>query len=111
MSRNGRHNAVALEDEKQREAQVIPADMVCWREWEGELVVFNDLTGNTHLLNPLAGLVLRRLAESDVARSVAELTESIGQREAIEPDSALVEAIEAVLIDFERFGLAARATA
>lgn len=85
--------------------------MVCWREWEGELVVFNDLTGNTHLLNPLAGLVLRRLAESGAARSVAELTDSIGQSEAIEPDSALIEAVEVVLVDLERFGLAARGTA
>lgn len=85
--------------------------MICWREWDGEIVVYYDLTGNTHLLNSLAGLVLRRLAESGAARSVAELTESIGPSVAIEPDIAQIEAVEAVLTDLERFGLAARGTA
>ena len=91
--------------------RLVPADSLCWREWAGELVVFNDLSGNTHLLNPLAGLVLMRLAESRAMFSAAELTESIGQSEAMGPDIALIEAVEAVLTDLERFGLAARGTA
>jgi len=84
--------------------------MVYWREWDGESVVYNDLTGNTHLLNRLAGLVLRRLTESGAARCVADLTESIGQSEAIEPDAELIEAVQVVLTDLERIGLTARGT-
>jgi PqqD family protein of HPr-rel-A system len=91
--------------------QVVPADLVYWREWDGENVVYNDRTGNTHLLDRLAGLVLRRLTESDAARSVAELAESIGQSEAIEPDAVLIEAVQVVLTDLERIGLVARGTA
>ena len=88
-----------------------PADRVCWRNWDGELVVFNDLTGSTHLLNPLAGLVLKLLSESGVARGVAELAKTIGRSETIEPDAELIEAVWAVLTDLERIGLAARGTA
>ena len=84
---------------------------MCWRNWDGELVVFNDLTGSTHLLNPLAGLVLKLLSESGVARGVAELAETIGRSETIEPDAELIEAVWAVLTDLERIGLAARGTA
>ena len=91
--------------------RLVPADSLCWREWDGEIVVFNDLTGNTHLLNLIAGLVLRRLAESGAEFSAAELTESIGPSEPVEADIALIEAVEAVLTDFERYGLAARGTA
>jgi PqqD family protein of HPr-rel-A system len=86
--------------------RLVPADSLCWREWDGEIVVFNDLTGNTHLLNPLAGLVWTRLVESRAMFSAAELTESIGQSEAIEQDVALIEAIGEVLDDLERLGLA-----
>ena len=88
--------------------RLVPADSLCWREWAGEIVVFNDLTGNTHLLNPIAGLVLRRLAASGAAFSAAGLAESIGLSGAFEPDIAPMEAVEVVLTDLERYGLAAR---
>lgn len=70
------------------------------------MVVFNNLTGNTHLLNPLAGLVLTRLIESRAMISAAELTESIGQREAIEQNVTQIEAIGEVLDELERLGIA-----
>lgn len=86
--------------------RLVPADSLCWREWDGEIIVFNDLTGNTHLLNPLAGLVLTRFVESRAMFSAADLTESIGQSEAVEQDVALIEAIGEVLDDLERLGIA-----
>ena len=70
------------------------------------MVVFNGRTGNTHLLNRLSGLVLKRLYGLDRAISVQELTESIGLIESIEPlDTALTEAIGTTLEELQRFGL------
>lgn len=34
------------------------------REWDGEAVLFNDLSGATHLLSPTAVWLLERLAEA-----------------------------------------------
>jgi hypothetical protein len=68
-----------------------------WRELEGELVVRNACTGSTHLLNPLASEVFRALVEAEAGIGVAELTARLDED---------TSAIEAVLADFERLGLA-----
>lgn len=70
------------------------------------MVVFNGRTGNTHLLNPLCGLVLKRLHQLDSALSVQELTETIRLTERIETlDGPLIEEIGATLEELRRFGL------
>jgi len=36
-------------------------DAIEWREWDGEFVVYNRATGNTHHLNPIGGGVMLAL--------------------------------------------------
>ena len=46
----------------------VPDAALAWREWDGEVVVFNQETGSTHLLNALGAEVLRRLVASGARR-------------------------------------------
>ncbi len=49
----------------------VPADIrLRWRFWDGEFLVFNDSSGNTHLLDALAGEVLRYLGQPATANEI-----------------------------------------
>jgi PqqD family protein of HPr-rel-A system len=41
--------------------RVVPGQLLAFREWDGEVVLFNDLSGNTHLLEGAALDVLHAL--------------------------------------------------
>lgn len=41
--------------------RVVPGQLLAFREWDGEVVLFNDLSGNTHLLEGPALDVLHAL--------------------------------------------------
>lgn len=42
--------------------RVVPGQMLARRDWDGEAVLFNDLSGDTHLLGPGALWLLDTLA-------------------------------------------------
>jgi PqqD family protein of HPr-rel-A system len=84
----------------------VPVDAIVWHEWDGELVVRNERTGSTHLLGPLAGAVLRVLLEADAVLSVAEIAGRLDDPPDIVSAPALHAAIEEVLSEFRRLGLA-----
>ena len=82
----------------------VPTDAIAWHKWDGEFVVRNERTGSTHLLGPLAGRVLQALLEADGTRSAAELEAGLGDQPAAASDGNV--AIDAVLSEFQRLGLA-----
>ena len=41
--------------------RVVPGQSLVFREWDGEVVLYNDLSGNTHLLDGAAIDVLQAL--------------------------------------------------
>jgi PqqD family protein of HPr-rel-A system len=84
----------------------VPPDAIAWREWDGEFVVRNERTGSTHLLAPLAGIVLQILVEANGPRSVAELAAALGGHPAATNAPDRKAAIDAVLSEFKRLGLA-----
>ena len=43
--------------------RVVDPRALSHRAWDGELVVYNDVTGHTHHLAPLGGAVLRALLQ------------------------------------------------
>ena len=55
--------------------RVVPGQSLVFREWDGEAVLYNDLSGNTHLLDGAAIDVLQalRLHPSDAATLAAGL--------------------------------------
>ena len=85
---------------------VVSHDALAWREWDGELVVFNQETGSTHLLAGLGAEVLRRLMASERGATVAMLTADLADRLARADDAVPKLTIAEILEDFSRLGLA-----
>jgi PqqD family protein of HPr-rel-A system len=76
------------------------------RHWDGEFVVYNNLSGDTHLLGADAMLVLRRLqqGEADTAALLAALHEG-AEAPAAATRAALAAELEAMLDDLRRLAL------
>lgn len=84
----------------------VPSEELAWRELDGQLVVLNARSGSTHLLEPLAGEVLRALIDEEAGMTVPELVERLHGRAAAEDVAEWFSAVEAVLSEFQRLGLA-----
>ena len=84
----------------------VPSEELAWRELDGQLVVLNVQSGSTHLLEPLAGEVLRALTEEKAGMTVPELVERLHSRVAAEDIAELSSAVDAALSEFQRLGLA-----
>ena len=76
------------------------------RHWDGEYVVYNNLSGDTHLLGADAMLVLHRLqqGEADTAALLAALHEG-AEAPATATRAALAAELEAMLDDLRRLAL------
>ena len=85
----------------------VAPDAIVWREWEGEFVLRNERTGSSHLLSPLAGSVLQVLLHSDRALTSIDIATRLGQAHAVATDADGCAAIDEVLSEFHRLGLAA----
>jgi len=74
-----------------------------WREWDGEFVVRDERSGSTHLLDARAGSVFSCLVAASAGAGVAEIAVHV-----LDPTDSTdpAPAIEAVLIELERIGLA-----
>jgi PqqD family protein of HPr-rel-A system len=86
--------------------RTVPTDAIVLREWDGECVVRNERSGNTHLLGALAGGVLQVLLAVDDGLSVAAIAAQLGELSAEAADSDGCAAIEEVLAEFQRLQLA-----
>jgi PqqD family protein of HPr-rel-A system len=84
----------------------VPGDALAWREWGGEVVVFNQETGSTHLLNELASEVLRRLVAGKRGVTIGALAAELADKPDGADDPDWREAIAQVLSEFARLGLA-----
>jgi len=86
--------------------QTVPTEALAWREFDGEVVVHNARSGSTHLLEPLAGEVLRALVEGRSGMSVPDLVVRLRESSADDDFAEWFGAVERVLAEFERLGLA-----
>jgi PqqD family protein of HPr-rel-A system len=50
--------------------RVAPGQQLRWRDWDGEVVLYNDLSGDTHLLTADALALLLALQEAPCAIGV-----------------------------------------
>ena len=76
--------------------RVVPGQLLAFREWDGEAVLYNDLSGNTHLLD--GGAVEVLLALHPAPLDAATLAARLADRFDAEGD-ALAAAIEDMLRD------------
>jgi PqqD family protein of HPr-rel-A system len=91
--------------------RVVAPDALAVREWEDELVVYNDLDGNTHHLAPLGGKVLLALLERPTGLDAANLIASVGALAALDEAEVLAPAVEEALDELARLGIVAPAGA
>ena len=86
--------------------RALPDDALAWREWGGEVVVFSEQTGSTHLLGELAGVVLRRLVAAEDGASAAAIATGLSDDPGDAEPAGWTEAVAKVLSEFARLGLA-----
>ena len=82
--------------------RVIPGQSLACREWDGEAVLYNDLSGSTHLLDGAALDLLQALDEgpADAATLAARLAERFDAG-----DDDLVSLIDDMLAALARLDL------
>ena len=79
-------------------------EALAWRELDDEVVLRNELTGSTHLLDSLAADLLLTLVKADAAPTAAELAAALAS--AGETPRELLSSIEATLSEFQRLRIA-----
>ena len=84
----------------------VSPDAIVWREWDGEFVVRNERSGSSHLLGTLAGEVLQVLLHADCALNGADIAARLGKEHVVTADADRRAAIDVVLSEFHRLGLA-----
>jgi PqqD family protein of HPr-rel-A system len=84
----------------------VPDVALAWREWDGEVVVFNQETGSTHLLSALGGEVLRRLAAAESGATIGALAGELADDGSGVDEPEWTRAVGEVLSEFARLGLA-----
>ena len=92
---------------------IIPDSQTLWRltvagplplrEWDGDYVVYNLLSGDTHVLDIVTGEVLRtimadRTSGGDLCRHIADFLE-------VPNDAAIADQVDGILIALDRLGL------
>jgi PqqD family protein of HPr-rel-A system len=87
--------------------RVISPETIALREWDDELVVYNDGNGDTHHLAPLAGKVLLALMRKPAGLDAPELINSVGAMTGIDEASVLAPVVEEALDELARLGLVA----
>lgn len=74
--------------------RLAPDAKLLWRRWADEFVIYNDASGDTHLLEEVSGTLLQRIAEGpvdlDELRALAAAT--IGAA-ADEVDPAMIDRV------------------
>jgi len=83
--------------------KVIDACEFRWRIWDNQFVVYNPASGDTHLLNQVAGEALRCLQEAPA--DAAELTRRVAVRTDIQVDAQLLAKINDFLDELAELGL------
>jgi PqqD family protein of HPr-rel-A system len=74
-----------------------------WRQWDGEYIVFNPASGDTHLLNTLAGQTLQCLERAPC--TLATLTESVASELELDANEELRQQLAKLLVQFETLSL------
>ena len=74
-----------------------------WRFWDDQFVVYSPASGDTHLLNPVAGETLRCLQQAPA--NLPELIRRVAPRLELDPNEQLLERLGSFLGELENFGL------
>ena len=82
----------------------VPAGQLAWRQWDGELVVYNPVSGATHVLDIASSEVLRGLIEAPAGRD--GLAGRLAALLDVDLNAETLSATDKILEDLDRLGLA-----
>lgn len=74
-----------------------------WKQWADESVVYNIESGNTHLINPIAARILRRLEQQP--STVLQLAEYLAAEVNVDADDEVVQHVQRLISDLDELGL------
>jgi PqqD family protein of HPr-rel-A system len=83
--------------------RAVGAEPLRWRCWGGDYVVFNPLSGQTHLLDVVTGRILTELTKG--SRDLLEIRSGIAGFLEVPDDERLASEIADVLLRLENAGL------
>ena len=84
--------------------RIVALDQLAWRTWEHETVIYNDLSGDTHLLEPLATFVFGVLSEAP--SSMAQLETRAAEAVKFDvPGDVIARRIQDVVSRLQRLSL------
>jgi len=78
---------------------------LAWQSWEGEIIVFNEASGDTHRLDLVASATFEALLE--MPGNADHLTRRVAEDLGTEPSAELSAAVLAALGTFRQLGLLA----
>ena len=87
--------------------RAVAPDGIAVREWDDELVVYNDATGHTHHLAPIGGKVLLALMDNRDGLGTSELIDAVAATVQIGDAIVLAPVIEDALEELARLDLVA----
>jgi len=83
--------------------RVVREPPLLWRAWEGEIVLYNDASGDTHHLDPLAAEIFEILLERPAG--VEELAELAAQALGVEITTDMRDTVAGIVTRFQGHGL------
>lgn len=81
--------------------RAIGRDQLCLRCWDDDCIVYNDATGHTHLVSPIAATMLRILLAAPHPLAAAELASRLAAHFGTTGDDELTTLVEETLADLE----------
>ena len=87
--------------------RAVAPEAIALREWDDELVVYNDATGNTHHLAPFGGKVLLALLHNPAGFEVQQLIETVAAAVQISEANVLAPVVDEALEELSRLELVA----
>jgi len=74
-----------------------------WKSWADEVVVYNIVSGNSHLLSPTAVKVLKLLESRPLG--ISEISEQLALSENVGLDEEITVQVEKLLSSLDELGL------
>jgi PqqD family protein of HPr-rel-A system len=81
-------------------------DALAWREWDGEIVVYNGLTGSTHHLGAFGSAVLSVLIRHAAPITMSALVKTMADALEVPADTPVEGGIERALAELAELRLA-----
>ena len=79
------------------------SESLLWRDWDDGSAVYDQQSGQTHIFDLLARLVVMELQEAPA--SVRELADRVSETAGVNPDAALRNQLHTLLGELEDLGL------